>query len=131
MARFPLALSALAAAVLALGLAGCGEGGSSPDAAPGTGSGTAAPGHDHDHADHDHAPAGDLSEQAKALAELSEEDRALAEKQKICPVSGQPLGSMGKPYKVTVQDRVVFLCCQGCEEAVKSEPDKYLAKLDE
>ena len=64
-------------------------------------------------------------------SQLSEDDRALAQKQKICPVSGQPLGSMGKPYKVTVKGQDVFLCCQGCEDAIKSEPDKYLAKLQQ
>ena len=35
-------------------------------------------------------------------AGLSAEDRALAEKQGTCPVTGQPLGSMGKPVKVGV-----------------------------
>lgn len=91
--------------------------------------------HDHgEHAGHDHGMS-DMSEaereQAEALAKLSPEDRALAEKQKICPVSGERLGSMGKPYKVTVKDREVLLCCQGCEGEIKENPDKYLAKLDQ
>ena len=64
-----------------------------------------------------------------ALAKLSPEDRQLAERQKVCPVSGQPLGAMGTPYKVTVEGREVLLCCPGCEEAIAKEPDKYLAKL--
>jgi len=64
------------------------------------------------------------------IAELSEADRALAEKQKVCPVSGEPLGSMGKPVKVEVKGRTVFLCCGGCEAELKKDPDKYLAKLD-
>src|SRR6476469_7672944 len=34
-----------------------------------------------------------------ALAKLSAEDRAIAEKQKVCPVSGEPLGTMGAPIK--------------------------------
>lgn len=36
--------------------------------------------------------------------------------QEICPVSGQKLGKMGPPVKVTVGQakEVVFLCCQGC-----------------
>ncbi len=65
----------------------------------------------------------------QALAELSKEDRAAAEKQKLCPVSGNLLGSMGTPCKVTVKDQVVFLCCPGCEGKIKENPDKYLAKL--
>jgi YHS domain-containing protein len=63
------------------------------------------------------------------LAELSAEDRALAEKQQICPVSGQKLGAMGKPYKVILNGRTVFLCCESCEADLKKDPDKYLAKL--
>jgi len=65
----------------------------------------------------------------EGLAELSAEDRALAEKQRTCPVSGELLGSMGKPYKVTVKGRTVFLCCEGCEAKIKKDPDKYLEKI--
>ncbi len=68
---------------------------------------------------------------AAALAELAPEDRAAAEAQGICPVSNEKLGSMGKPYAVEVKGRKVFLCCQGCEDALRSDPDKYLAILDE
>ena len=63
------------------------------------------------------------------LALLSTEDRALAEKQKICPVSGEPLGTMGAPKKISVAGHDVFICCKGCEKDLTSEPDKYLAKL--
>ena len=75
------------------------------------------------------APAEKQEPKPAGLAELSPEDRAAAEKQKICPVSGEPLGSMGKPVKVTVKGQTVFLCCAGCEDAIKKDPDKYLAKL--
>src|SRR3954451_19896098 len=74
----------------------------------------------------------DNAEPAKikaSLALLSTEDRALAEKQKICPVSGEPLGAMGAPKKISVAGHDVFICCQGCEKELTSEPDKYLAKL--
>jgi YHS domain-containing protein len=78
------------------------------------------------------ADGGDTTDPAKikaSLALLSTEDRALAEKQKICPVSGEPLGTMGTPKKISVAGRDVFICCQGCEKELTSEPDKYLAKL--
>ena len=79
------------------------------------------------HAEHSgHAEHGEYEEE---LSQLSAADRVLAEKQKLCPVSGQPLGSMGKPYKVTVNGQDVFLCCQGCEGKIKGSPEKYLAKL--
>lgn len=63
-------------------------------------------------------------------AELSADDKAAADKQGICPVSGEKLFGHGTPVKVTVKDRTVFLCCKPCEEALKGDPDKYLAKLD-
>jgi YHS domain-containing protein len=65
----------------------------------------------------------------EGLAELSAADRALALKQKVCPVSGEPLGAMGKPFKVTVKGQTFFLCCDGCQDDLKKDPDKYLAKL--
>jgi YHS domain-containing protein len=89
------------------------------------------------HEGHDHAAGGEMahdesgtSKYEDALAKLSPADRELAEKQKVCPVSGEPLGAMGTPYKVTVKDREVFLCCPGCESKIKENPDQYLAKLD-
>ncbi|WP_417849338.1 hypothetical protein [Thalassoglobus sp.] len=54
-------------------------------------------GHAHDHAKRDHL-------------------RATA--QKICPVTGKKLGSMGAPIKVAVgeQKEEIFLCCKGCTQ---------------
>jgi len=121
----------LAVAAFSIATIGCSE---APQPAPATDAAPTAE-HAHDdaadeHAGHDHAAGEEHDEQAEALAKLSEEDRALAEKQKICPVSGQPLGSMGVPVKVTVKDRDVFLCCEGCRGSIVEDPDKYLAKLD-
>ena len=65
----------------------------------------------------------------EALASLSPEDRALAEKQKICPVTKEPLGSMGTPEKVELEGRSVFVCCAGCIEMLKENPDEYLSNL--
>ncbi len=65
----------------------------------------------------------------RAFSKLSDADRPAALAQKVCPVSDKPLGSMGKPPKVTVEGRDVFLCCSGCEGDLKREPAKYLAKL--
>ena len=65
-----------------------------------------------------------------ALAKLAPEDRVLAEKQKICPVSGEPLGSMGAPVKVDVKGHPVFICCDGCREELLAKPDEFLAKIN-
>lgn len=66
---------------------------------------------------------------AASLSDLSRADRALAERQKTCPVTGKKLGSMGTPRRVEISGQVVFLCCKGCEAALRKTPERYLAKL--
>jgi hypothetical protein len=63
------------------------------------------------------------------LDQLPEADRALARSQAACPVTRKALGSMGVPPRVVVAGRIVFLCCDGCEDALRSNPAKYLARL--
>ena len=63
------------------------------------------------------------------LAKLSDADREAALKQEICPVSGEKLGSMGVPPKLTVDGKEVFICCEGCEEKLREKPAEYFAKL--
>jgi Cu(I)/Ag(I) efflux system membrane fusion protein len=64
------------------------------------------------------------------LAKLSTPDRRLAEAQKTCPIRKNPLGSMGPPVKVILQEQPVFLCCEGCEKEAKTHPDKTLAEVE-
>jgi hypothetical protein len=74
----------------------------------------------------------DAAEAAKikaTLASLPAEERAAIEKQKICPVSGEKLGTMGAPPKVNVAGHTVYLCCKGCEEPLTKDPAKFLAKI--
>lgn len=52
---------------------------------------------------------------SRELAQLPADDRALALRQKLCPVTHKPLGWMGRPYKIVLDGRPVFLCCRGCE----------------
>lgn len=66
---------------------------------------------------------------SKKGGKLSPEDLKLAALQKICPVTGLDLNSMGGPLPVEVAGRKVFICCVGCEGALKKEPEKHLAKL--
>ena len=68
--------------------------------------------------------------QVEAIGESAEYRRA-AEAQGFCAVShGNPLGSMGTPVKLTVKGRLVFLCCEGCTDAARSQPDKTLATVE-
>jgi hypothetical protein len=43
---------------------------------------------------------------------------------------GVRLGSMGKPVKVSVKGKDVFLCCEGCREAALKDPDKTLKTVE-
>jgi hypothetical protein len=70
-------------------------------------------------------------EASESLAGLSAEDQALARRQKLCPVTSKPLGSMGTPARAVAKGKVVFLCCDGCEGKFNGDPEKYLAKLSE
>ncbi len=68
---------------------------------------------------------------SNALSGLAPEDRELALRQKLCPVTNKPLGSMGTPVRAVASGKVAFLCCDGCSSAFDREPAKYLAKLPE
>jgi hypothetical protein len=132
--------TSLGLAALLLWTSGCS---SEQPAAPAPEQGSAAGDHgdhvhaDGEHADHDHdaETAGAAAEQddatkiEAALASLSADDRALATKQKICPVSGEALGLMGTPEKVDVEGQFVFICCAGCKDMLLEDPNSYLAKL--
>jgi hypothetical protein len=47
-----------------------------------------------------------------------------------CPISGGKLGGMGKPVDMVVGNRLVRLCCAGCEKKVAADPAKYIAMVD-
>jgi len=63
------------------------------------------------------------------LAKLSPEERASAEKQHFCPVTGKMLGTMGAPIRLDVNGQQVWICCEGCKDQLLENPAKYLAKL--
>ncbi len=81
------------------------------------------------HGDHSHADQSDMDAMHAQLAKLSPEDAASAEKQHICPVSGEMLGLMGPPIKVDVQGTQVWICCEDCREQLLENPDEFLAKM--
>jgi uncharacterized protein (TIGR03000 family) len=61
------------------------------------------------------------------LAKLAPEDCKEAEAQQFCAVqNGIRLGSMGLPYKATVNGETVFLCCEGCADKARADPAKTL-----
>lgn len=80
------------------------------------------------------APAAASTDEAKysdAIAKLPEEDRAAATAQRFCVVEDKSrLGSMGMPYKITIEGQPVFLCCAGCEEDALRDSKATLAKVE-
>ncbi|MEZ5940243.1 MAG: hypothetical protein R3C18_02550 [Planctomycetaceae bacterium] len=62
----------------------------------------------------------------EGVAQLSPADQVAALQQRTCPVTQEPLGSMGKPIRVSVAGRSIFVCCEGCVSALQRNPQKYL-----
>ena len=60
------------------------------------------------------------------IAKLPEVDQKLAKQQVLCPITMEPLGSMGLPIKVPVGDDAVFVCCEGCKKGVLRDSEKML-----
>lgn len=79
----------------------------------------------------EHADQNAKAEREANFSKLPAEDRPLAEAQGYCAVTAEPLGSMGPPLKIMIDDQAVFLCCQGCEQTAKSNPEQTLAKVVE
>jgi Cu(I)/Ag(I) efflux system membrane fusion protein len=76
------------------------------------------------------------AEPAKYLAKLKKHEPAPAPPKEaakpgasVCPVSGEALGSMGKPFVFSHAGREVQLCCKACKSDFEAEPAKYLPKL--
>lgn len=47
-----------------------------------------------------------------------------------CPVSGDKLGEMSKPYVFEYQGREVKLCCKDCKKDFEKDPAKYIKKIE-
>lgn len=50
---------------------------------------------------------------------------------KVCVVSGNKLGSMGKIVTKVYGDQEIKFCCKPCVKKFDANPAKYLAKLKE
>jgi len=51
-----------------------------------------------------------------------------AKVQTICPVEG---GKINKKIFVDVKGKRIYMCCSGCIESVKADPDKYMKILED
>ncbi|WP_422929465.1 hypothetical protein [Singulisphaera sp. PoT] len=71
------------------------------------------------------------ADEVAELEKLPAEDKVVALKQVVCPVSGEHLGSMGAPIKVSAEGKSFMICCGSCEKEVKSDPKAVVAKLNQ
>jgi hypothetical protein len=59
------------------------------------------------------------------VTKATQADQATIKVQRLCKVSGEELGSMGVPFKVTRGNKSILICCQGCVKAIKADPEKF------
>ena len=50
---------------------------------------------------------------------------------KICPISGEEIGSMGEGVQVEHKGKIYNLCCKMCAKDFKKDPEKFIEKINE
>src|ERR1043166_5599340 len=65
-----------------------------------------------------------------ALADDATKEAPKPDKLTTCPVSGDKLGEMGKPYVFEYKGREVKLCCPDCKKDFEKDPAKYMKKIE-
>jgi uncharacterized protein (TIGR03000 family) len=69
---------------------------------------------------------------AAGLDELAPKDRKQAAEQKFCALQPENrLGAMGRPVKVMLKGKPVFLCCEACVKQARGAPERTLARARE
>ena len=63
-----------------------------------------------------------------SITKATDKDQKAIKTQGTCPVSGEDLGSMGTPVKLSRGDKVLFVCCRGCVKKVQADPETYFSK---
>jgi YHS domain-containing protein len=67
-----------------------------------------------------------------AITATAEDKKAppTPDKMTTCPVSGDKLGEMGKPYIFEYKGREVKLCCPDCKKDFDKSPAKFMKKIE-
>jgi YHS domain-containing protein len=71
-------------------------------------------------------PAKFLADPEKYFAKIEAQNVLLESVQKNCPVTGEPIS---KKYFTDHKGQRIYFCCPGCIAPFKSNPKKYLDKL--
>lgn len=64
-----------------------------------------------------------------AKTEVASTDSAKPYPLDTCLVSGEKLGSMGKPPEIVHEGQQIKFCCKSCIPDFEKDPGKYLSKL--
>jgi YHS domain-containing protein len=54
----------------------------------------------------------------------------IPDKLTTCPVSGDKLGAMDKPFVFEYKGREVKLCCKDCKKDFDKDPAKFMKKIE-
>lgn len=65
-----------------------------------------------------------------AKADDSTKPAPKPDKMTTCPVSGDKLGEMGKPFVFEYKGHEVKLCCPDCKKDFDKDPAKYMKKIE-
>jgi len=57
---------------------------------------------------------------------MADEAKAQPDLLTTCPVSGEKLGEMGKPFTFAYKGQEVKLCCKSCKKDFDKDPEKYM-----
>ena len=113
--RWTSFLSALSLLGLVVWFSGCGrEGGPAPASPPAAAKPAAA----------------SEGDPAEGLKQLDAADRKLAEKQKVCPVSGELSARWASPTRSWSKAAPSSSAVTAAKPELKAHPDKYLKKLE-
>ncbi len=58
-------------------------------------------------------------------------EKAVEAGNKICPISGAEVGSMGDGFPVEHEGKTYNLCCAGCAKKFNEDPAAAIKKIDE
>jgi YHS domain-containing protein len=62
-------------------------------------------------------------------APAKSDKKLIPDKLATCPVSGDKLGEMGKPFLMEYKDQEVKLCCKDCKKDFDKDPAKFMKKI--
>jgi YHS domain-containing protein len=66
---------------------------------------------------------------ADTNAPAKSDKKLIPDKLATCPVSGDKLGEMGKPFLMEYKDQEVKLCGKDCKKDFDKDPAKFMKKI--